>query len=161
LPKIICNTSPLQYLHQLNQLQIMPSLAGSIIIPQAVVDEIAAGIAWGIDLPDLQKLNWVDIQSPLSRTAVPLVTHLGSGETEVIMLALESSDTTVILDDALARKTAELLGIRMTGTLGLLLDAKRIGLIDKLTPVIEQLQALNFRLAPHTREAVLRMAGEL
>jgi hypothetical protein len=49
----------------------------------------------------------------------------------------------------------------MTGTLGLLLDAKRIGLIDKLTPVIEQLQALNFRLAPHTREAVLRMAGEL
>ncbi|MFA6413714.1 MAG: DUF3368 domain-containing protein [Syntrophales bacterium] len=161
MPKIICNTSPLQYLHQLNQLQIMPSLAGSIIIPQAVVDEIAAGIAWGIDLPDLQKLNWVDIQSPLSRTAVPLVTHLGSGETEVIMLALESSDTTVILDDALARKTAELLGIRMTGTLGLLLDAKRIGLIDKLTPVIEQLQALNFRLAPHTREAVLRMAGEL
>ena len=139
----------------------MPSLAGRIIIPQAVVDEIAAGIAWGIDLPDLQKLDWVDIQSPLSRTAVPLVTHLGPGETEVIMLALESSDTTVILDDALARKTAELLGIRITGTLGLLLDAKQTGLIDKLTPVIEQLQALNFRLAPHTREAVLRMAGEL
>ena len=161
LPKIICNTSPLQYLHQLNQLQIMQSLAGRIIIPPAVVAEIAAGIAWGIDLPDLQKLDWVDIQPPLSRIAVPLVTHLGPWETEVIMLALELSDATVILDDALARKTAEFLGIRMTGTLGLLLDAKRAEIIDKLTPFIDQLQALNFRLAPHTRNAVLRMAGEL
>jgi predicted nucleic acid-binding protein len=139
----------------------MPSLAGRIIIPQAVVDEIAAGIAWGIDLPDLQKLDWLDIQSPLSRTALPLVAHLGPGETEVIMLALESSDTTVIMDDALARKTAELLGIKMTGTLGLLLDAKRAELIGQLTPFIDQLQALNFRLAPHTRNAVLRLAGEL
>ena len=87
MPKIICNTSPLQYLHQLNQLHLMPSLAGRIIIPPAVVDEITTGIAWGIDLPDLQALDWLDIQPPLSRIAVPLVTHLGPGETEVIMLA--------------------------------------------------------------------------
>lgn len=78
MPKIICNTSPLQYLHQLKQLHLMPSLAGRIIIPPAVVDEIAAGIAWGIDLPDLQALDWLDIQPPLSRIAVPLVTHLVS-----------------------------------------------------------------------------------
>jgi predicted nucleic acid-binding protein len=160
LPKIICNTSPLQYLHQLNQLHLIPTLAGRIIIPPAVVDEIATGIAWGIDLPDLQALDWLDIQPPLSRIAVPLVTHLGPGETEVIMLAMELSDAVVILDDALARKNAELLGIRVTGTLGLLLDAKRAGLIAELLPIIEQLQALNFRLAPHTCEAVLKMAGE-
>jgi len=139
----------------------MPTLAGRIIIPPAVVDEIATGIAWGIDLPDLQALDWLDIQPPLSRIAVPLVTHLGPGETEVIMLAMELSDAVVIMDDALARKNAELLGIRVTGTLGLLLDAKRAGLIDVLMPIITQLQALNFRLAPHTREAVLKMAGEL
>ena len=139
----------------------MPSLAGRIIIPPAVVDEITVGIAWGIDLPDLQALDWLDIQPPLSRIAVPLVTHLGPGETEVIMLAMELSGAVVIMDDALARKNAELLGIRVIGTLGVLLDAKRAGLIAELLPIIEQLQALNFRLAPHTREAVLKMAGEL
>ena len=77
------------------------------------------------------------------------------------MLAMESIGCVVILDDALARKTAELLGIKLTGTLGLLLDAKQAGLIDDLTSVFSQLQALNFRLAPHTREALLRLAGEL
>ena len=76
------------------------------------------------------------------------------------MLAMELSDAVVIMDDALARKNAEFLGIRVTGTLGLLLDAKRAGLIDELLPILAQLQALNFRLAPHTREAVLKMAGE-
>ena len=139
----------------------MPSLAGRIIIPPAVVDEITTGIAWGIDLPDLQALDWLDIQPPVSRIAVPLVTHLGPGETEFIMLAMELSDAVVIMDDALARKNAEFLGIRVTGTLGLLLGAKRAGLIADLMPIIEQLQALNFRLASHTREAVLKMAGEL
>jgi len=65
-----------------------------------------------------------------------------------MMLAMESSDCVVILDDALARKTAELLGIKVTGTLGVLLDAKRAGLIDDLTSVINHLEKLNFLSFP-------------
>ncbi len=91
---------------------------------------------------------------------MPLVTDLGAGETQVLMLALESSDAVVVLDDALARQLAEVLGIRLTGTLGLLLDARRAGLIPALAPVLDQLQALRFRLAPHTRAVVLKLAGE-
>lgn len=90
----------------------------------------------------------------------PLVTDLGPGETQVLMLALESSDTFVVLDDALARQLAEALGLRLTGTLGLLLDAKRAGLLPAVGPLLDRLQALRFRLAPHTRAAVLRLAGE-
>ena len=161
MPKIICNTSPLQYLHQLDQLSLLKSLAGRITVPTAVETEIAIGIEWGVDLPVLRKLDWLDFLTPLCSTAVPLVRDLGPGETEVIMLAMESSDCVVILDDALARKTAELLGIKVTGTLGVLLDAKRAGLIDDLTSVINHLEKLKFRLAPHTRKAVIRLAGEL
>jgi predicted nucleic acid-binding protein len=76
------------------------------------------------------------------------------------MLALESHDAIVVLDDALARQTAEALDIRLTGTLGLLLDAKRAGLVAVVAPLLDKLQALRFRLAPHTRAAVLRLAGE-
>jgi predicted nucleic acid-binding protein len=88
------------------------------------------------------------------------VTNIGSGETEVLMLALESREAVVALDDAPARRVAETLGLRLTGTLGLLLDAKRAGLIPTVGPLLDQLQALRFRVAPDTRIAVLKLAGE-
>ena len=59
-----------------------------------------------------------------------------------------------------ALRMAESLGLRLKGTLGLLLDAKREGLIPAIIPLLNQLQELRFRLAPYTRTAVLKLAGE-
>lgn len=160
MAEIICNTSPLQYLHQVGLLDVVHTLVGRLTVPSAVMAELEEGRARGVDLPDLQQLDWVSIRAPQSRVAVPLVTDLGPGETQVLMLALETSDAIVVLDDALARQLAETLGIRLTGTLGLLLDAKRAGLVPALVPVLDQLHNLRFRLAPHTRAAVLKLAGE-
>jgi predicted nucleic acid-binding protein len=160
LPNIICNTSPLQYLHQLGCLHLLPALAGHVIIPQAVAEELAAGTARGIEVPVPQSLEWLTVRRPASAAVLPLVTDLGRGEAEVLALALELSDAVVILDDALARRMAEALGIRLTGTLGILLDAKRAGLIDTIMPWLDQLQVLRFRLHPATRTAVLKLAGE-
>jgi predicted nucleic acid-binding protein len=105
-------------------------------------------------------LDWVTIRRPTSEPALPLVTDLGPGETEVLMLALELQDAVVVLDDALARRVAETLGIRLTGTLGLLLDAKRAGLVSVLKPLLDQLEGLRFHVASHTRAAILKLAGE-
>jgi predicted nucleic acid-binding protein len=69
-------------------------------------------------------------------------------------------ETVVVLDDALARRVAQTLNLKLTGTLGLLVDAKRAGLISAVEPYLDRLQALRFRLAPHTRSAVLKLAGE-
>lgn len=160
MPEIICDTSPIQYLYQLKLLHILPTLAQRVIVPPAVVDELAAGRALGVSLPDLDVLNWVVIRRPISALALPLVTDLGPGETEVLMLALESREAVVVLDDALARQVAETLDLRLTGTLGLLLDAKQAGLVPRVGPMLDQLQVLRFRLAPHTRAAVLKLAGE-
>jgi predicted nucleic acid-binding protein len=160
LREIICNTSPIQYLHQLGLLHILKALAGQVIIPPAVVDELAMGHRLGIDLPDLEALEWVKVRRPASAPVLPLVTYLGPGETEVLALALETPDAVVVLDDALARQTAEVLKIRLTGTLGLLLDAKRKGLIPMVAPFLTKLHALGFRIAPHTRTVVLKLAEE-
>lgn len=160
MPEVICNTSPIQYLHQLQLLHLLPALAGRIIVPPAVVDELAEGRALDINLPDLGGFNWVEIRRPISELAIPLVTDLGPGEAEVLMLALEMREAVVVLDDDLARRVAKTLGLRLTGTLGLLIDAKKAGLIPSIKPLLDQLQALRFRVAPHTRFAVLRMAGE-
>jgi predicted nucleic acid-binding protein len=160
LPDVICDTSPFQYLYQLDLLHVLFALAKQVIVPPAVVEELAAGRALGVRLPDPTLLDWVMVRRPTSEPALPLVTDMGPGETQVLMLALESRDAIVVLDDALARQAAEALDIRLTGTLGLLLDAKRAGLIPAVTPLLDQLQALRFRLAPHTRAAVLKLAGE-
>jgi hypothetical protein len=141
-------------------LHIQSSLAGRVVVPPAVVDELAAGRALGLNLPDPAELGWVVVRRPASMVALRLVTDLGPGESEALALALEAPESLVVLDDALARQVAEMLGIRYTGTLGLLIDAKRARLLPTIGSMLDQLQALGFRLAPHTRAAVLRLAGE-
>lgn len=158
--EVFCNTSPLQYLHQLGLISVLQTLAGRLIVPPAVVEELSAGIARGLDLPRLTDFAWVEVRVPGSVAAVPLVSDLGPGETQVLALALESSEPLALFDDALARRVAASLGIAVEGTLGLLLDAKKAGLLPSVRPLLDRLESLGFRLDPGTRDAVLRLSGE-
>ena len=160
MAEVICNTSPMQYLHQVGLLSILPALVGPVLIPPAVDAELAMGRSLGLELPNPAQLDWVTIRRPTHSLPVPTPPGLGAGEAAVLALALECGDSVVILDDALARQAARSLGLRLTGTLGLLLDAKRAGLIVAITPVLDTLQSLRFRLAPQTRALVLRLAEE-
>lgn len=67
---------------------------------------------------------------------------------------------TLLLDDMRAREAAERYGVKFTGTLGVLLEAKRAGLLPEVKPRLDRLDALGFRLARHTRAAALKLAGE-
>lgn len=160
MPEVISNTSPLQYRHQSRLLHLLPALVTRVVVPPAVVHELAVGRALGIDLPDPTVLPWISIRPPASAKALPLVTDLGPGEAEVLALGLETPDSILILDDALARQVAGTLGLRVRGTLGILLDAKKRALIPAVAPILETLDALRFRLAPQTRAAVLKLANE-
>jgi len=64
LPDLICDTSPLQYLHQLGLLEILPVPADQVLIPPAVVKELSEGIALGVDLPDVSAVNWIAVRRP-------------------------------------------------------------------------------------------------
>ena len=141
-------------------LKFYPLLTGRIIVPEAVVAELAAGQAAGCDVPDVRGLRWVAVRQPVSASALPLAADLGPGESAVLALALESPEAVVILDDGAGRRAAELLGLRLTGTLGLLLDARRRGLIAKVSPLLDDLDRLRFRVSPTTRAAVLKLARE-
>ncbi len=161
MAEVICNASPLQYLHQLGRLELLPHLTGHVVVPTAVATELAEGHRLGVDVPDPEALPWITLREPRSHAVLPLMTDLGPGETAVLALALESADAVVILDDALARRHAERLGLRLIGTLGLLLDAKTAGHIDAVTPLLDALQRLGFRLSRATRDAVLHLAEEV
>ena len=161
MAEAICDTSPLQYLHQIKHLDVLPSLATRVLVPPAVVDELQEGMRLGLDLPDVNTLDWVEVLRPAGASALPLVTDLGPGESEALALALEYREAVIVLDDRVARNVARTLGLKMTGTLGLLLDAKRARRIERVTPLLNELESLGFRLADHTRAAVMKLAGEV
>lgn len=158
--EFICNTSPFQYLHQLGALELLRDLTGGVTIPPSVQTELDEGRRAGHELPDLTKLDWVRRRRPQSTPVLPLAADLGPGESAVLALALESPDACVILDDGLARQAAALLRLPFTGTLGLLIDGKRKGLIPAVAPLLDRLDALRFRVSASTRNAVLQLAGE-
>jgi len=160
LSELICDTTVVQYLHQLHLLHILPALGSPVILPEAVVVELEQGRAKGIDLPDLSALDWLAIRTASVKPRLSQAADLGPGESEVLWLAWERPNSIAVLDDAAARQQAFECGIRMTGTLGLLVDAKRQGLIPAVSPALDQLARLGFYLSARTRTLILRHAGE-
>ena len=161
MPAVICDTSPLQYLHQAELLRLLPALFGVVVVPPAVVSELNEGKRRGVHLPESSALPWVTVRSVRDPMLVPPHTNLGDGEKEVIALARESEDPLLVLDDRGARRYAASIGLAVTGTLGILVLAKERHLIDSIRPVLNRLQALGFHLGVNTRAATLRLAGEV
>lgn len=157
---VISNTSPLQYLHQTKTLFLLPDLYGQIYIPEAVLEEIRAGQRGGIPLPELENLPWITVKQVQQRALLPLVTHLGNGKKETLALGLEIPDSLLLIDDRNARRHGDMLSLRITGTLGILLYGKEKGLIDAIRPVLNDLTILGTRLHDSTRKHVLRLASE-
>jgi predicted nucleic acid-binding protein len=160
VPEVICDVSPVQYLHQAGLLDILRLRYGAITIPAAVAAELQEGRLRGVDLPAFESLDWMRIRQPTGQLLLPMVTDLGAGEREVLALGTETADSIVILDDGLARQYARLLNLTLTGTLGVLLKAKETGLLPAVAPVLDRLRQLGFRMDPETRQAVLKLAGE-
>jgi hypothetical protein len=160
LPDVIVNTSPLQYLHQIGQLDLFPKLFERIIVPKAVAAELAADRRLGVSLPEPEALAWIDLRIPASAAGGLLSWDLGAGESAVLSLALEHPGSWVVLDDKLARQAAVHLKLPLLGTAGILLRAKRAGHLRAIRPVLSQLAALGFRLTPETARNILDLAHE-
>jgi len=125
-----------------------------------VEKELKEGQAQGEDVPQLENYPWVEIKSVSMPRYLQLIADLGPGESEVLALATNHPSALVILDDKLARHIAEMQRFRLTGTAGVLVQAKQKGLVPALKPVIEKLLALDFRLKPDFVKATLELAGE-
>lgn len=159
MPEVFANTSPLQYLHQLGLLELLPKLYGAVGVPSAVIREIEAGHALGVSLPALplgagfEVVPEIDVSRP--RLAV-----LGAGERQVIACAALTDGCLAILDDQPARRMARALGLKVTGTLGVLLRAKERGPVPAIRPLLDQLAAAGFRIDASTRREALLLAHE-
>jgi|SRR5688572_12935641 len=150
--RVVSNSSPLIALERIGQLELLRGVFEKVTVPPAVVSEV-----W----PATQPPDWFDVvQLTAPASALVLSSTLGAGEREAIALAVEIQPNFILLDDRAARRAAEALGIPVLGLLGVLLAAKRRGLLSAIRPFIESLTAAGFRVAPELAERVLRDAGE-
>jgi uncharacterized protein len=149
---VISNASPLIALEQTGHLDLLKGLFSTVLIPPAVVREVA---------PTVTLPTWVS-EHTLTQPIGPQILRaaLGPGESEAICLALEISAQWVILDERPARRLAQALGLPVIGTLGILLASKRRGLLTAVRPCIDALVNLGFHISPGLYDLVLADAGE-
>ena len=141
-------------------LRLLPILYARVSIPRAVADELSRGLEIGVDLPDFRNLSWLRIRELDPPHRLSLTAELGSGEQEVLALGLRMPGTVIVMDERRCRLHAETLKLTCTGTLGILLRAKRAGHISRVLPILERLNSLGFRLSGKTYSAVALLAGE-
>jgi len=147
---IISDTSCFIILTNIGELALLQKLYSKITTTIEIATE------FGEPLPD-----WVEILSVKSKDTQRLLElQIDKGESSAIALALEISDSLLILDDIKARKVATQLGLSITGTLGIIIKAKLEGIIPSVIPILNKIKQTDFRLSNEVESQVLKAAME-
>ena len=160
MPKAISNTSPLLYLYRIGAIDWLPKLFDEIWTPEAVRSELLAGRSKGYDVPSPANFAWLRMVNPKSMPSEWLALDLGAGEIAAMSLALENPKEIILLDDMLARRTAQAAGLQVWGTLKVLLEAKSQGLTDKVEPFVTHLGDAGMWVSAEVKQRLLNLAGE-
>lgn len=147
---IVADTSCLILLQKIQGLDLLRELFAEISITKEVAEE------FNVELPDFFR-----VREPKDPNYFKILrTFLDKGEASVIAMALEQEDCLLIIDEAKGRKEARSLGIKITGTLGVLLLAKDKNLIKAIKPLIQKIEDTNFRISKALIDKALKMANE-
>jgi len=159
LEAAITNASPLIYLGRTESLHLLEICARNVYVPDVVVREIRAGH----DEPAARAIDtcvWLEVVSVNVVPAEVEAWNLGPGESAVLAWASANPGARVVIDDREGRRCAAHLGIKAVGTLGLVLAAKRGGVVPAARPVIEALVASGLYLSDEIVDGVLALVGE-
>jgi uncharacterized protein len=161
---VISDTSAITNLAAIQYLLLLPQLYGQIIIPEAVYRELT-----DFDPPvpgtlEVKTASWIEIRQVVNRNTVEQLQHkvrLDPGESEAIALALELGADLLLIDERRGRAEANRLGLRITGLLGLLIEAKHQNLIAAVKPLMDALIATSeFRVSSALYNQILEMVDE-
>jgi predicted nucleic acid-binding protein len=152
------DASPLIYLARTGNLFILKALAPAFLIPEPVLDEIRAKD--DAVLADVRAAPWLSAVPPPSIPQTLLAWDLGKGEASVLAWALSRPGTIAVLDDQRARSYAQWHGIPVIGTLGIVLGAKRQGMVPLARPIVQALIAGGMYLSKAVADKALALVGE-
>ncbi len=160
---IVADTSVLLNLAFLGREDLLSSLFGEVMIPEAVEREFArmsasSGRFGSLRLPACCRIRTVIFLPP----SLASDARLDAGEAEAIALAIEEQASAVLLDEINGREAAKKHGFTVIGTLGLLITAKHQGLVPEIAPMLRRLIVdASFRIGADLLREALRAAGEL
>ncbi len=159
---VVSNTTPLIGLATIQRFDLLKHLFGEIQIAQAVYDEaVARGREEGGAKREVSAATWIKTVRVQDRLAVDvLLDEMDLGEAETIVLAREIGADWVLMDEKRGRRKLAELKLKKIGTLGILLKAKRTGLLAAIRPDIEQLRQQGFSISQDVVDSVLRQANE-
>ncbi len=155
---VFCNTTPFIALASINRLDLMPRCFGDVHVVTEVMDECAVG--GKIKVPDLRLLDWVIPVESLPVVHSTLLLELDKGEKHTIDMAKRQQADWAIIDEKIGRNLAEYLGLRVTGTLGILLKAKQQGWIDSFLDTVNTMQQSGIRYHPELVRKLAQSVGE-
>ncbi len=155
------NASPLIGLASVAGLAWLPALFGRAIITPTVRSEVLTGLGRPGEPQIASAIRRREIGVLRRDSPGPSLPELDAGEASTIRAALKSGPhALVVLDEMAARRVARSLGLRCTGTVGVIVEARRAGLVKKVRPLLDQLADDGFYLAPELVSAVLADLGE-
>ncbi|MDT0647447.1 DUF3368 domain-containing protein [Zunongwangia sp. F260] len=151
MPKIvISDTSTLILFHKIGELDLLQSVYGELVTTPEIAEE------FGEIVP-----NWIEIKTASDKKYQTfLETQVDIGEASAIALATDYEDVLLLLDDLKARKLANKLNFKISGTLGVIHRAKQLELIDKVKPLIDKLLLTDFRIADNIVKEILKLNSE-
>jgi len=147
---ILSDTSCLILLDKIGELDLLHKVFGEIVITQTVAGE------YGLPLP-----IWISVQNPFNQNYQKILeASVDKGEASAIALAVELVDCLLIIDDLKGRNLAQALGIEITGTLGVILQAKLSGKINSIKPLLEKIKRTDFHISDKLEKQILAKAKE-
>lgn len=150
----VINASPFILLCKSGLAEILPELFAEVYMPEAVSDEIFQGDDTASQKLSVYQKNWLKFCQVKTVEDV-LVWNLGNGETEVLSFAFENkAQFTALIDDRAARKCAETLNIKTLGTGGILILAKKCGLIENVAVELKKLQSAGLWISNEVVNAI-------
>ncbi len=157
---LIANAGPLIALARIERLDLLPATYTPILVPEAVYREVTRDPL----LPgasEVERAEWLHSVEVADTGAVARMRFwLDRGESEAIVLA-QARDMPLAIDERRGRRIATSLGVQVTGTVGILLAGKRLGLVDQVTPLLDRLVHQGVRLSTSLYESARRLAGEM
>lgn len=159
---VISDASVLINLAIIGHLDLLQKLFQEIIIPEAVFHEVTVKGAGKPGDQEVRSSDWIQVVTIQNAELVKtLLEEIDPGEAEGITLAVEMDAELLLIDEKLGREKAKAFGIKTVGLLGLLLEAKRLELIENITDLMDELRArANFKIGKSLYQKVKELAGE-
>lgn len=160
---VVSDTTPISNLIQIDEFDLLEKLFGKIIIPESVLIELLAfpdtqpfisllleeGRVVKQAIDDIELVEKIEVEGDLDR-----------GEAEAIALAIQLQADKLLIDEKVGRKYAESIPLSIIGTLGVLVQAKHVGIIEEVKPRLLALRKIGFWMSSSLIEFVLNQIDE-